>query len=324
MDMNMAQAINSALRLAMSADPSTVLIGEDVGRTGGVFRVSDGLHEVFGGARVIDTPVAESGIVGTALGMAIAGLRPIAEIQFMGFTYPAYDQIVSHVGRIRNRSRHRFTAPMVIRFPYGGGIGAAEHHSESTEALYAHTPGVKVVVASGPRMAKGLLLAAVEDPDPVIMLEPIRMYRAVREDVPEEHYTIPIGVAEVVRSGSDLTLIAYGSMLREARRAAETLAVEGVSAEVIDLRTVSPLDADLLVASVEKTGRAVAVAEGHRTAGMAAEVAAIIGERYLYSLQAPIERVTGLDTVVPLKRAEQYYVPDAARIVAASRRTLEA
>lgn len=324
MDMNMAQAINHGLYLAMSADPAAVLIGEDVGRTGGVFRVSDGLYEAFGEERVIDTPVAESGIVGTAFGMAIGGLRPIVEIQFMGFTYPAYDQIVSHVGRIRNRSRHRFTAPMVIRFPYGGGIGAAEHHSESTEALYAHTPGIKVVVASGPRMAKGLLLAAVDDPDPVVMLEPIRLYRAIREEVPEGHYTIPIGVAEVVRPGTDVTLIAYGSMLREALRAAETLAADSASAEVIDLRTVSPLDADSLVASVEKTGRAVAVAEGHRTAGMTAEIAAIIGERCLYSLQAPVERVSGLDTVVPLKRAEQYYVPDAARIVAAAKRTLEA
>jgi len=322
--MNMAQAINHGMYLAMDADPATVLIGEDVGRTGGVFRVSDGLYEAFGDTRVIDTPVAESGIVGAALGMAIAGLRPIAEIQFMGFTYPAYDQIVSHVGRIRNRSRHRFTAPMVIRFPYGGCIGAAEHHSESTEALYVHTPGVKVVVASGPRMAKGLLLAAVEDPDPVIMLEPIRMYRAVREDVPQEYYTIPIGVAYIARPGSDVTLIAYGSMLREALGAADTLAEQGASAEVIDLRTVSPIDADLVIASVERTGRVVAVAEGHRTAGVASELAALIAERALYSLQAPVERVTGLDTVVPLKRAEQYYVPDAARIVAAAKRTLEA
>ncbi len=324
MEMNLAQAINHGLYLAMAADPSTVLIGEDVGRTGGVFRVSDGLLEAFGEQRVVDTPVAESGIVGIALGMAIAGLRPIVEIQFMGFTYPAYDQIVSHVGRMRNRSRHRFTAPMVIRFPYGGGIGAAEHHSESTEALYAHTPGVKVVVASGPRMAKGLVLAAVEDPDPVIVLEPIRMYRAIREEVPEGHYTTPIGVAEVVRSGSDVTVIAYGAMLREAMSAAEIVSADGASAEVIDLRTISPLDADLLVASVERTGRAVVVTEGHRTAGMGAEVAAVIGERALYSLQAPVERVTGLDTVVPLKRAEQYYLPDAARIAAAVRRTLEA
>jgi pyruvate dehydrogenase E1 component beta subunit len=324
MEMNMAQAINHALYLAMVDDPGTLVLGEDVGRTGGVFRVTDGLYERFGSDRVIDAPVAESGIVGTALGMAIAGLRPIVEIQFMGFTYPAYDQIVSHVGRMRNRSRHRFTAPMVIRFPYGGGIGAAEHHSESTEAMYAHTPGVKVVVVSGPRMAKGLMLAAVEDPDPVIVLEPIRLYRAIREEVPRERFTIPIGEAAVVRPGTDVTLVAYGSMLREALVAADTLAGSGVAAEVIDLQTVSPLDADTLVESAERTGRVVAVAEGHRTAGMAAEIAAIVQERCLYSLLAPVERVTGLDTVVPLKRAEQYYVPDAARIAAAAQRTLEA
>ena len=324
MEMNLAQAINDALGLAMADDPSTLVIGEDVGRTGGVFRVTDGLYERFGEERVIDTPVAESGIVGTALGMAVAGLRPIVEIQFMGFTYPAYDQIVSHVGRMRNRSRGRFTVPMVIRFPYGGGIGAAEHHSESTEAMYAHTPGVKVVVVSGPRMAKGLMLAAVEDPDPVIVLEPIRLYRAIREEVAGGHYTIPIGTAAVVRPGTDVTLVAYGSMLREALVAAETLAAAGTSAEVIDLQTVSPLDADTLAASAERTGRVVAIAEGHRTAGMAAEIAAIVQERCLYSLLAPVERVTGLDTVVPLKRAEQYYVPDAARIAAAAQRTLEA
>lgn len=320
----MAQAINQALHQAMGADDRVVLLGEDVGRTGGVFRVTDGLQEAYGEARVVDTPVAESGIVGAAFGMAVAGLRPVVEIQFMGFTYPAYDQIVSHVGRIRNRSRHRFTAPMVIRFPYGGGIGAAEHHSESTEALYAHTPGVKVAVASGPRVAKGLLLAAIEDPDPVIVMEPIRLYRAIREEVPDGPTIVPLGVAEVVRPGSDVTVVAYGSMLRESLRAAEVLEGAGVSAEVIDLRTVSPLDADTVIASVERTGRAVVVAEGHRTAGMTAEIAALIGERALYSLLAPVERVSGLDTVVPLKRAEQYYVPDAARIAAAAARTMEA
>jgi len=322
-EMNMAMALNQAIYAAMRRDESVLMMGEDVGRTGGVFRITDGLLEAFGEQRVIDTPVAESGIVGTAFGMAIAGLRPITEIQFMGFSYPAYDQIVSHVGRIRNRSRHRFTAPMVIRLPYGGGIGAAEHHSESSEALYAHTPGIKVVVASGPRVAKGLLLAAVEDPDPVILLEPIRLYRAIREEVPDGYYTVPIGVAEVVRPGTDVTLIAYGSMLREALRAADALEAGGMSAEVIDLRSVSPLDADTLVDSVHKTGRAVAVTEGHRTAGMASEIAALIQERALFSMKAPVERVTGLDIVVPLKRAEQYYVPDAARIVVAARRTLE-
>jgi pyruvate dehydrogenase E1 component beta subunit len=323
-EINMARALNLGLRRAMEADPAVVLMGEDVGRTGGVFRVSDGLLEEFGADRVIDTPVAESGIVGTALGMAVAGIRPIVEIQFMGFSYPAFDQIVSHVGRIRNRSRHRFTAPLVIRIPYGGGIGAAEHHSESTEAIYAHTPGIKVVVASGPRTAAGLLDAAVADPDPVVLLEPIRLYRAVREEVPDDGYGVTIGEAEVVREGSDVTIVAYGSMLREALRSADDLAARGYGAEVVDLRTVSPLDSDTVLASVERTGRAVAVAEGHRTAGIASEVAASIAEHALYSLAAPVERVTGLDTVVPLKRAEQYYVPDAARITAAALRALEA
>ena len=323
-EMTTAQALTQALGEILAGDDRAVILGEDVGRTGGVFRVTDGLQARFGEDRVIDTPVAESGIVGAAFGMAIAGLRPIAEIQFLGFSYPAYDQIVSHVGRIRNRSRHRFTAPMVIRMPYGGGIGAAEHHSESSEAMYAHTPGIKVVVPSGPRAAKGLLHAAAQDPDPVVFLEPIRIYRSIREDVPDTPYTLPIGVAEVVAEGSDVTLVSYGAMLREARGAAEYLAAEGVSAEVIDLRTLSPLDAETVVASVGKTGRCVVVVEAHRTASVASEVAAIVQERALYSLLAPVERVTGWDIVVPLKRSEAYHVPDVGRIVAAAHRTLEA
>jgi len=323
-ELNLAQAVNSALHTAMAGDDRVVVMGEDVGRAGGVFRVTDGLSEAFGSERVIDTPIAESGIVGAAFGMAIAGMRPVAEIQFLGFAYPAYDQIVSHVGRIRNRSRGRFTAPMVIRIPYGGGIGAAEHHSESTEALFAHTPGVKVVVASRPADAKGLLLAAIEDPDPVIFFEPIRMYRAFRQEVPEEHYTSPIGEAEVLREGSDVTIISYGSMVREALRAAELLDAETSSAEVIDVRTLTPLDTATIVASVQKTGRAVVVVEAHRTASMASEIAAVIQEQALYSLEAPVQRVTGWDLVVPLKRTEALHVPDTERIVAAVRRTLEA
>lgn len=319
----LAEALNDALDLALAADDRVVLLGEDVGRSGGVFRVTDGLQQVHGEHRVVDTPVAESGIVGTAFGMAIAGLRPVAEIQFLGFSYPAYDQIVSHVGRIRNRSRHRFTAPLVIRIPYGGGIGAAEHHSESTEALYAHTPGIKVVVPATPYAGKGLLLAAIADPDPVVFLEPIRVYRAIREEVPDHAYTLPIGEAAVVREGTDLTLVSYGAMLRDTRRAADLLADQGVSAEVIDLRTLAPMDHDTVLASVRRTGRAVVVTESHRTAGLASEVAATIQERALYSLLAPVERVTGLDTVVPLKRTEHVYLPDPARIVAAARRTLE-
>jgi pyruvate dehydrogenase E1 component beta subunit len=322
--LNLAQAINDALRVALAGDERTLVIGQDVGRAGGVFRVTDGLIEEFGEERVIDAPIAESGIVGSAFGMAVGGLRPIAEIQFLGFAYPAYDQIVSHVGRIRNRSRHRFTAPLVVRIPYGGGIGAAEHHSESSEAILAHTPGIKLVAASRPADAKGLLLSAVEDPDPVVFLEPIRMYRALKEDVPEGHYTVPLGEATVLREGSDVTIVAYGSMVREALRAADLLDAETSSAEVIDLRTLSPLDAGTVVSSVDKTGRAVVVAEGHRTAGLASELAALVSEQALYSLLAPVERVTGWDLVVPLKRAEHLHVPDTERIMAAVRRTLEA
>jgi pyruvate dehydrogenase E1 component beta subunit len=319
-----AQAINEALRTALAERDDVVLMGEDVGRTGGVFRVTDGLLEAFGGDRVIDTPVAESGIVGTAFGMAVAGLRPVVEIQFMGFSYPAYDQIVSHVGRIRNRSRHRFTAPMVIRMPYGGGIGAAEHHSESTEAIYAHVPGVKVVVPSTPFDAKGLLLAAIDDPDPVIFLEPIRLYRSVKEEVPAGAFRVPLGEARVIRGGSDVTIVTYGSMARESRQAGERLAEQGVRAEIIDLRTLTPLDMDTVLASVRKTHRAVIVHEAQRTGGFGAEVVARIQEHALYSLEAPIERVTGWDIVVPLKRTERHHLPDADRIVRAVMKTLEA
>jgi pyruvate/2-oxoglutarate/acetoin dehydrogenase E1 component len=318
---NIAQAVNHALDLALT-DPAVVLLGEDVGRTGGVFRVSDGLQAKYGAQRVIDTPVAESGIVGAAFGMAVAGLRPIAEIQFMGFSYPAYDQIISHVSRIRNRSRHRFTAPLVIRIPYGAGIGAAEHHSESTEAIYAHTPGLKVVVPSTPYDAKGLLLATVSDPDPVIFLEPIRLYRAVKGEVPDEEYHVPLGTAAVTAEGDDVTLVGYGAMMREVRRAVETLAAAGVSASAIDLRSLSPLDLDPVLASVERTGRAVVVNEAPRSGGLASEIAAAIQERALYSLRAPVERVTGWDTIVPLRRAEHHYVPTVDHIVAAARRTL--
>lgn len=317
-----AQALNSALDLALESD-DVVLLGEDVGRSGGVFRISDGLQEKHGSDRVIDTPVAESGIVGAALGMAVAGMRPIAEIQFMGFAYPALDQIINHVSRIRNRSRHRFTAPLVIRIPYGAGIGAAEHHSESAEALFAHTPGLKVVVPATPYDAKGLLLAAVDDPDPVIFLEPIRIYRALREEVPDEAYTVGIGKGRIEREGSDVSLIAYGAMLREVRRAADLLEDEGISVEVVDVRTLAPFDAETVVGSAAGTGRAVVIHEAHRSVGFAAEVVAQVQERALYSLLAPVERVTGWDTVVPLRRSEHHYVPSAERIVAAAHRTLE-
>jgi pyruvate dehydrogenase E1 component beta subunit len=318
-----ALALNDALGLALES-PDVVLIGEDVGVTGGVFRVSDGLLERYGADRIIDTPVAESGIVGAAFGMAIAGLRPVAEIQFMGFSYPAVDQIINHIGRIRNRSRHRFTAPMVIRIPYGAGIGAAEHHSESAEAMFVHTPGVKVVVPSNPYDAKGLFLAAVDDPDPVIFLEPIRIYRSIKGEVPDGRYSVPIGLAALEREGRDVTLIAYGAMMKEARAATAALEREGVSVDLIDLRSLVPFDTEMLVDSVRKTGRAVVVQEAHRSAGMASEIAATLQEQALYSLSAPIERVTGWDIVVPLRRAERHYMPTVDDIVAAVRRTLEA
>lgn len=322
-EVNLAQAINGALDDALAADERVVLLGEDIGRAGGVFRITDGLRDKHGADRVFDTPVAESGIVGAAFGMAIAGLRPVAEMQFIGFSYPAYDQIINHVARIRNRSNHRYTAPMVIRMPYGGGIGAAEHHSESTEAIYAHIPGVKVVVPSTPKDARGLMLAAIEDPDPVIFLEPIRSYRAVKEEIPEIYYTTDIGPLRVEREGDDITLISWGAMMKETRQAASVLEENGVSVEVLDLRTLSPLDRDGIATSVDKTGRAVIVHEAPLTAGVGAEVAATIQERCLFSLQAPVARVAGWDTIFPLKRSEHHYLPSVDRIVAAAERTLE-
>jgi pyruvate dehydrogenase E1 component beta subunit len=251
-------------------------------------------------------------------------MRPVVEIQFMGFSYPAYDQVISHVSRIRNRSRHRFTSPLVIRIPYGAGIGAAEHHSESAEAIYVHTPGLKVVVPSTPYDAKGLFLAAVADPDPVIFLEPIRLYRSVKGEVPDDAYEVPLGVADVVADGDDVTVIGYGAMMREIRRAVEVLAADGVGATAVDLRSLSPLDVETIVETVRHTGRAVVVHEAPRTAGVGAEIVSLIQEHALYDLQAPVARVTGWDTVVPLRRAEQHYVPSVERIMAAARATLEA
>lgn len=322
-ELNIAQALNDALDTALASDERVVLLGEDIGRAGGVFRITDGLRAKHGADRVFDTPVAESGIAGAAFGLAVAGMRPVAEMQFMGFSYPAYDQVISHIARIRNRSNHRFTAPLVIRIPYGGGIGAAEHHSESTEAIYAHIPGINVVVPSTPKDAKGLLLAAIESPDPVIFLEPIRLYRAVREEIPEIYYTEEIGPVRIERHGDDVTLIGWGAMMMETRRAASDLEQIGVSVEVLDLRTLSPLDRDGIAASVSKTGRAVVVHEAPLMGGLGGEVAASIQERCLYDLKAPVQRVTGWDTVFPLKRSEGHYLPSLERIVAAASSTLE-
>lgn len=322
--LTMALALNDALDVALGKDADVLLLGEDIGRTGGVFRITDGLRERHGGDRVIDTPVAESAIVGVGFGLAVGGLKPVVELQFMGFSYPAFDQVISHVGRIRNRSRHRFTAPMVIRMPYGGGIGAAEHHSESAEAIYAHAPGVKVVIPATPYDAKGLLLSAIADPDPVIFCEPIRLYRSVKEEVPDGWYEVPLGQARIERPGNDLTLVTWGAMTIETRAAADLLEADGVSTEVIDLRSLVPFDADTVVASVEKTGRLVVVHEAPRTAGFGAEVAATVAERCLYSLHAPVRRVTGWDSVFPLKRSESQYLPTTERVLRAARQTLEA
>jgi pyruvate dehydrogenase E1 component beta subunit len=319
---NMVEAINLGLMEEMERDPSILILGEDVGKEGGVFRVTDGLQAKFGPERVVDTPLAESGIVGVAFGMAVKGLRPIPEIQFEGFLPPAMNQIISHISRIRTRSRGRFTCPLVIRCPYGGGIRAPEHHSDSPEALFAQTPGIKVVSPSTPYEAKGLIVSAIRDPDPVLFLEPKRVYRAIREEVPEGDYTIPIGQARVVREGKDITLIAYGAMLRETLLAAEKMDKEGVQAEVIDLRTISPMDEATFLTSVRKTGRAVVIHEAPRTCGVGAEIVARINEKGLLNLQAPVERVTGFDTVFPLMKLEHEYLVSTERILRGIRKVM--
>jgi pyruvate dehydrogenase E1 component beta subunit len=316
------EAINEALRLEMASDDRVILLGEDIGREGGVFRVTEGLQTLYGCERVMDAPIAESGIVGMAAGMAMAELRPVAEIQLMGFLYPAFDQIISHVGRMRNRSRGRFTCPLVIRVPYGGGIHPPEHHSESTESMLVHTPGIQVVVPSTPYDAKGLLISAIRSPEPVVFLEPKRIYRAVRQDIPEPLYTVPIGQARVVQEGTDVTLIGWGSMMQEVNQAAAQLSAEGIQAEVIDLRTLSPMDTAAIIVSVQKTGRAVVVHEAARTCGLGAEIVAQINEHALLSLEAPVERVTGFDTVFPLPQLEKYYLPTVDAVLDAARRTV--
>ena len=320
--LNMVEAINLALREEMERDDRIVVLGEDVGREGGVFRVTDGLQEKYGIDRVIDTPLAESGIVGTALGMAVYGLRPIAEIQFEGFLYPCLAQINNHIGRIRNRSRGRFSCPLVIRVPYGGGIHAPEHHSDSPEAILAHIPGIKVVIPSTPYEAKGLLISSIRDPDPVIFLEPKRIYRAIREEVPEGDYNIPLGKARLVQGGKDVTIVAGGAMVREVLNASEQLKGDKIDVEIIDLRTISPMDTEMIITSIKKTGRGVIVHEAPKTCGMGAEIIALINEKALFSLQAPIERVTGFDVPVPLMKSEHYYLPNPKRIVMAVKKAM--
>ncbi len=323
--MTMVQAINDALDVALGRDPNVLLFGEDVGHMGGVFRASDGLQTKYGVERVFDTPLAEAGIVGYGIGLALAGMRPVAEIQFAGFLYPALDHVLSHLGRYRHRTRGGFTVPMVIRAPYGGGVHTPEQHADSPEAILAHTAGVKVVVPSSPERAKGLLLAAIDDPDPVFFLEAIKLYRATKEPVPAGHYTFELGRARVLREGDAVTLIAYGGMIEVCLTAAEVAAREGVDLEVIDLETLAPFDAETVMASVEKTGRAVIVYEARRSGGFGAEVAARIAEDALWSLQAPVVRVAGRDAPYPpFTSVEHYYRPDARRVLAAVRRVLTA
>jgi pyruvate dehydrogenase E1 component beta subunit len=321
--LNMVEAIDQALQQEMQLDPKVVVLGEDVGRDGGVFRVTEGLMQRFGEDRVIDTPLAESGIVGMAIGMAIAGYRPVAEIQFSGFSYPAYDQLVCHASRMRNRSRGEFTVPLVVRTPYGGGIRALEHHSESMEAVFAHVPGLKVVIPADPYEAKGLLAAAVRDPDPVMFMEPARIYRAIKTDVPEEPYTLPLGKARVVREGRDVTVLAWGAHVRTLKEAAQRLEAEGgADLEIIDVRSLAPFDFETVIASVAKTGRAVIVHEAPRSGGFGAEISAQIMERAVLHLQAPVLRVTGFDTVPPLAKLEDYYQPDVDTVVEAVKTTM--
>ena len=321
-EINLVQAINLALARAMAEDTNVLVLGEDVAAEGGVFRATDGLLKRFGPDRVLDTPLAENAIAGLSVGLAAQGFRPIAEIQFTGFIYPAIDQLVNHASRLRTRTRGRLSCPMVVRSPAGGGIRAIEHHSESPEAMIAHIPGLRVVIPSSPARAYGLLLAAIRDPDPVVFLEPTRLYRAAREEVDDDGVALPLDRCFVLREGSDITFVTWGAMIKETLAAAETLAAEGIGVEVVDVATLKPLDTDSVLESVAKTGRCVVVHEAPLTGGCGAEIAARIAERGLISLLAPIERVAGWDTVMPLPRLEQNYLPGEARILAAARRIL--
>lgn len=318
----MVEAINLGLKQALQDDERVVILGEDVGRNGGVFRVTQGLIDIFGENRVIDTPLAESAIIGAAIGMAVYGLRPIAEIQFEGFVYSAMEQLVNQASRIRNRSRGRYSCPLVVRVPYGGGIRAPEHHSDSNEAYFVHTPGLKVVVPSSPYEAKGLLLSAIRDSDPVIFMEPKKVYRSLKEEVPDEEYAIPLGQARTVLEGKDVTLITWGAMLQPTLQAAGLMEQNGIQAEVIDLRTLAPMDTETIVESVKKTHRAVVVHEAPATCGVGAEIVARLNEQALVYLEAPVQRVTGFDTVMPLPKLEKYYLPSAERVIQAADRAV--
>ena len=323
-ELALVEAVTLALAREMDADPAVILLGEDVGVNGGVFRATEGLQERFGKQRVIDTPLAETMIAGLSVGMAAEGLKPVAEIQFMGFIYPTIEHIINHAARLRTRTRGRLSCPMVMRVAYGGGIHAPEHHSESTEALFAHMPGIRVVIPSSPARAYGLLLAAIRDPDPVIFLEPKRLYRMIKQQVDDDGEALPLDVCFVLREGTDLTLVTWGAMTFETLAAADELAAEGISAEVIDVATIAPLDIDSILESVAKTGRCVIVHEAARNNGVGAEIAAQLADGGLLSLLAPVKRVAGYDTIMPLYQLENEYLPDTKCIVAAARQTLEA
>jgi len=310
----LVQAINDAIDIKLGEDKDLLVFGEDVGVEGGVFRVTQGLQEKYGEERVFDTPLAESGILGTAVGMCATGLRTVVEMQFSGFLYPGMNQLISHVARMRNRSRGRYTVPMVIRMPYGGDIRALEHHSESMEAMLGHIPGLKVVIPATPYDAKGLMISAIESNDPIIFMEPKKIYRAVKQEVPEEHFSIPIGKAKVINEGTDLTIVSYGAMLREAQRAMATAKKNGISIELIDLRTIYPIDRQTIAESVKKTGRLLIVNEGPASFGVGSELIAIANEDAFLSLEAPPRRLSGFDTVPPLPKGEHFYFFKADRI----------
>ncbi|MBE0451690.1 MAG: alpha-ketoacid dehydrogenase subunit beta [Clostridia bacterium] len=321
--LNLLEAVNMAMDQSMENDKNVVVFGEDVGVEGGVFRATKGLQAKYGVERCFDSILAESSIIGSGIGMAINGLKPVVEIQFSGFMFPGYNQIVTHAARMRNRTRSLYTVPMVIRMPYGGGVRALEHHSESLEVLFAHTAGLKVVIPSTPYDAKGLLMAAIQDPDPVIFMEPKRIYRAFKQEVPDEPYMIPIGKAKVVKEGKDMTVVAWGAMVRETQKAIEKLEAEGHSIELIDLRTISPIDKETIIKSVQKTGRFAVVHEAATTYGPGGELITIVNEGAFLYLEAPPKRISSIDTVVPLPKGEHYYVPDMALIVEELKSVLE-
>lgn len=322
-DVSLVEAVNLALRRAMAEDQSVLVLGEDVGVDGGVFRATEGLLELYGDHRVIDTPLAEAAIVGVSIGLAAQGFRPVAEIQFTGFAYSCIDQLINHASRLRTRTRGRLTCPLVLRSPAGGGIHAVEHHSESPEAMFAHIPGLKVVIPSSPARAYGLLLSAIRDPDPVVFLEPTRLYRSAREDILDDGSAIPLQSCFLLRSGRDITLVSWGAMLTETLQAAERLSQDGIEAEVIDVATLKPLDSTTILDSVARTGRLVIVQEAPLTGGFGAEIAARVASAGLMNLLAPIERVTGYDTAMPYPRSEAWYMPSVERIVAAARRVMD-